>query len=40
MILEFKGKIFQWHGPAPYLFKAENLKENDEIKTGIELQGL
>lgn len=33
MILEFKGKIFQWRGPAPYLFVAVPEKESANIKS-------
>ena len=32
MIIEFKGKIFQWRGPAPYLFVAVPEKQSGEIK--------
>ena len=33
MILEFKGKIFQWRGPAPYLFVAVPETESANIKS-------
>ncbi|MCC6986015.1 MAG: DUF1905 domain-containing protein [Anaerolineales bacterium] len=32
MVIEFKGKIFQWRGPAPYLFVAVPEKESANIK--------
>ena len=32
MIIAFKGKIFQWRGPAPYLFVAVPEKESANIK--------
>lgn len=32
MVIEFKGKIFQWRGPAPYLFVAVPEKQSGEIK--------
>ena len=32
MIIEFKGKIFQWRGPAPYLFVAVPENESADIK--------
>ena len=32
MIIAFKGKIFQWRGPAPYLFVAVPEKESADIK--------
>ncbi len=32
MIIEFKGKIFQWRGPAPYLFVAVPENESANIK--------
>ena len=32
MVVEFKGKIFQWRGPAPYLFVAVPEKESANIK--------
>lgn len=32
MIIAFKGKIFQWRGPAPYLFVAVPDKESADIK--------
>lgn len=32
MILEFKGNIFQWRGPAPYLFVAVPDQESANIK--------
>ena len=33
MVIEFKGKIFQWRGPAPYLFVAVPEKESATIKS-------
>jgi Domain of unknown function (DUF1905) len=33
MVIEFKGKIFQWRGPAPYLFVAVPDKESANIKS-------
>ena len=33
MVVEFKGKIFQWRGPAPYLFVAVPEKESANIKS-------
>ena len=33
MIIEFTGKIFQWRGPAPYLFVAVPDKESTDIKS-------
>ncbi len=33
MVIEFKGKIFQWRGPAPYLFVAVPEKESANIKS-------
>lgn len=33
MIIAFKGKIFQWRGPAPYLFVAVPEKESADIKS-------
>ncbi|GMV32250.1 MAG: DUF1905 domain-containing protein [Chloroflexi bacterium CFX1] len=32
MKIEFKGKIFQWRGPAPYLFVAVPDKQSAAIK--------
>ena len=32
MIIEFKGNIFQWRGPAPYLFVAVPDQESANIK--------
>lgn len=32
MILKFKGNIFQWRGPAPYLFVAVPDQESANIK--------
>lgn len=33
MVVEFKGKIFYWRGPAPYLFVAVPDKQSAEIKS-------
>jgi len=33
MVIEFKGKIFQWRGPAPYLFVAVPDKDSANIKS-------
>jgi len=33
MVIEFKGKIFQWRGPAPYLFVAVPEQESANIKS-------
>jgi len=33
MNIEFKGKIFHWRGPAPYLFVAVPAKQSSDIKT-------
>lgn len=33
MKIEFKGTIFHWRGPAPYLFVAVPSKESGEIKS-------
>lgn len=33
MAIEFKGKIFQWRGPAPYLFLAVPDEESANIKS-------
>jgi len=33
MVIEFKGKIFQWRGPAPYLFVAVPDKQSADIKS-------
>lgn len=32
MVIEFKGKIFQWRGPAPYLFVAVPDKQSADIR--------
>jgi hypothetical protein len=32
MIIEFKGKIFHWRGPAPFLFVAVPEEASREIK--------
>lgn len=32
MIIEFKGEIFYWRGPAPYLFVAVPEEPSREIK--------
>lgn len=32
MIINFKGKIFYWRGPAPYLFVAVPEKQSLELK--------
>ncbi|MEK6750748.1 MAG: DUF1905 domain-containing protein [Chloroflexota bacterium] len=32
MIIEFKGKIFYWRGPAPFLFVAVPEEPSREIK--------
>lgn len=32
MVIEFKGRIFQWRGPAPYLFVAVPENESADIK--------
>jgi len=32
MIIEFKGKIFHWRGPAPFLFVAVPEKQSQDIK--------
>lgn len=32
MIIEFRGKIFHWRGPAPYLFAAVPDAQSREIK--------
>ena len=32
MVIEFKGKIFHWRGPAPYLFVAVPEKQSQYIK--------
>lgn len=37
MVIEFKGKIFQWRGPAPYLFVAVPDKESADIKSVAKL---
>ena len=33
MVIEFKGKIFHWRGPAPYLFVAVPDKESADIRS-------
>lgn len=33
MVIEFKGKIFHWRGPAPYLFVAVPDEQSAEIKS-------
>ena len=33
MVIEFKGKIFQWRGPAPYLFVAVPDDQSANIKS-------
>ncbi len=33
MVIEFKGKIFHWRGPAPFLFVAVPEKESGDIKS-------
>jgi len=33
MVIRFKGKIFQWRGPAPYLFVAVPDKDSADIKS-------
>ena len=33
MIIEFKGKIFHWRGPAPFLFVAVPEKQSADIKS-------
>jgi hypothetical protein len=37
MVITFKGKIFQWRGPAPYLFVAVPERESAEIKAVAKL---
>jgi hypothetical protein len=37
MIIEFKGKIIHWRGPAPYLFITIPAKPSRDIKTISEL---
>jgi hypothetical protein len=32
MVIKFKGKIFHWRGPAPYLFVAVPPQQSGEIK--------
>lgn len=32
MVIEFKGRIFQWRGPAPYLFVAVPDRQSAEIR--------
>ena len=33
MIIDFKGKIFYWRGPAPFLFVAVPEKQSQDIKS-------
>lgn len=33
MVIEFKGKIFHWRGPAPYLFVPVPDEQSAEIKS-------
>ena len=33
MVIEFKGKIFHWRGPAPYLFVVVPDKESADIRS-------
>ncbi len=33
MIIEFKGKIIHWRGPAPFLFVAVPEKQSADIKS-------
>ncbi len=33
MVIEFKGEIFHWRGPAPYLFVAIAEEPSREIKS-------
>ena len=33
MVIEFKGEIFYWRGPAPYLFVAVPEEASREIKS-------
>ncbi|HNK63601.1 MAG TPA: DUF1905 domain-containing protein [Anaerolineales bacterium] len=33
MVIRFIGKIFQWRGPAPYLFVAVPDKDSQDIKS-------
>jgi hypothetical protein len=33
MVIEFKGKIIHWRGPAPYLFVAVPEKQSADIKS-------
>ena len=33
MIIDFKGKIFYWRGPAPFLFVAVPEKQSRDIKS-------
>lgn len=33
MVIEFKGKIFYWRGPAPFLFVAVPEKQSQDIKS-------
>jgi hypothetical protein len=37
MVIEFKGKIFQWRGPAPYLFVAVPDEQSADIKSVAKL---
>jgi hypothetical protein len=32
MLIEFKGKVFHWRGPAPFLFVAVPAEHSREIK--------
>jgi hypothetical protein len=32
MLIEFKGKIFHWRGPAPFFFVAVPAEHSQEIK--------
>jgi hypothetical protein len=32
MVIEFSGKIFQWRGPAPYLFVAVPAGQSQDLK--------
>jgi Domain of unknown function (DUF1905) len=32
MVIKFKGKIFYWRGPTPYLFVTVPAKQSQEIK--------
>ena len=33
MVIEFKGKIFHWRGPAPFLFVAVPDEQSADIKS-------